>query len=190
MKAELHWTFTHMFAQRSVRGSARTPDQILSQTTALVGFGLGSRWRQEDRSFGQVADDIHKRGTEAVYERGFWGRISGTAFELAPPNFRSSNYWVPRAKGKVEPAPGGATVAVKLRSIQMNQVFVLVTGFLAAMGLIVGGVALIGAGTSGGGLVVGVGLILLAVLGVFVRGASEVARVMTDALSAELDDII
>jgi hypothetical protein len=190
MKAELHWTLTHMVAKRSVRSSARTPEQILSQITALIGLGLGSRWRQEDRSFGQVADDIQNRREEAVYERGFWGRMSGPTFQLAPPNFRSSNYWIPRAKGRVEAAPEGATVTVTLRSIQMNQVFVLVTGVLAAMGLIVGGAALVGIGTSGGGIAIGVGLIILAVLGIFVRGASKVARVMTDALSAQLDDII
>jgi len=173
-----------------VRGSARTPDQILSQITALIGLGLGSPWRQEERSFGQVADDIRKRGQEAIYERGFWGRVSGHTFELAPPNFRLSSYWVPLAKGTVEAAPGGATVTLRLRYMQRKQVLFLITGAIGAFAAIVGGAILLGNGTSGGGLAIIVGLGILAVLGVMVCGMSRVARVMGDALLAELDDII
>jgi hypothetical protein len=115
--------------------------------------------------------------------------VSGASFELAPPHFRSSSYWIPRAKGRVETAPEGATVTVTLRSIQANQVFELVSGVLAARGLIVGGAALLGGGTSGGGLAIGVGLIILAVLGRPGPWNVEGGTRMTDALSAELDDI-
>jgi hypothetical protein len=116
--------------------------------------------------------------------------VSGRTFELASPNFRLSSYWVPRAKAAVESAPGGATVTLRLRYIQANQVFVLIALALGAIGMITGGAILVSTGTSGGALAIAVGLVILAALGVLVQQMARVARVMADALSAELDDII
>lgn len=189
MRVELRWTREHLRAQAWDVRSSKSPNQVLSDVAAVIG-SPSSLWNENRReSFGSVIQDVELRGRDAILDRGFSGKVSNDRFVLTPSDDRLHQWWVPKASGRVASVDLESCVSLQVRFIPISGLINIVIAGLLTLVSTVLGIYLVISGTPAGliAIAVGVGILLWYVY--FLRRASTVGKVMTDALVEQLERI-